>query len=582
MFKLTSISVILFITTIANFFAAYIGWQRRKTRSGLYFALGMLGISFWTLAGGFDYAAVSIPLKVFFAKLEYTSYNTAFVFLALFVLAYAGYDDLLEKTLVRIFFWIIPISNILLAWTNEWHGWLWSGFVKSKFGDNTVIFEHGPGYLWAVITGYLMILIIIMPLWQASRRGSVFSRRQARLLFFSSLIPILGNLFYVFQPPEHKGVDWTSITFSISSLLFLSALYGTRLLDLVPIARHTMIERMTDCVLVLDVNNRVVDINLSAQDIFEITQNQVGNPINEIMSDRPKIIDLFSSEPDQTPHITLTYKGRERVFDTHLTLLTDPQGQLYGKLIVFSDVTERYQAEQALEQRLLEIQELHKNLQETQAQLVEQQRTLAALDERKRLGRDMHDSVNQSIHSLMLFSETLIVLLEKDQTKKAIDVAERIQENGRQALKEIRLLVYETQSMLIDQNMDLLDALEQRLNMVERRVGIKAEIICDEGFMDYCPPEWSENLYWMMIEALNNSLKHAKARSIKVTIHCTQKKLEAEVKDNGIGFDTSQVRSGGFGMRTMRERAEILGGELSVKSTPGYGTRVSFKTEIGV
>jgi len=99
--------------------------------------------------------------------------------------------------------------------------------------------------------------------------------------------------------------------------------------------------------------------------------------------------------------------------------------------------------------------------------------------------------------------------------------------------------------------------------------------------MEYCPATWRENLYWMIMEALNNSLKHAKARNIKVLFHCTGEQLEVEVKDDGTGFEPGQARGGGFGMRTMRERAEILGGELSVQSSPGHGTRVYFKAKIG-
>src|SRR5690349_5252135 len=76
MFKPTIISIILFSTMAINFLACYVSWQRRRTRSGLYFAMGMLAITFWTLAAGLDYAAVPISLKFFFAKLEYTGSNS--------------------------------------------------------------------------------------------------------------------------------------------------------------------------------------------------------------------------------------------------------------------------------------------------------------------------------------------------------------------------------------------------------------------------------------------------------------------------------------------------------------------------
>ena len=191
----------------------------------------------------------------------------------------------------------------------------------------------------------------------------------------------------------------------------------------------------------------------------------------------------------------------------------------------------------------------------------------------------MHDSVNQSIHSLMLFSETLISLLKKDQTNKAISVAERIQESGRRALKEIRLLLFETQSQEADEITDLIAALRERFNFVENRVGVQTDIILD-GTLAYIPSEWNENLFWITIEALNNALKHAQTNKVKVFFRCRDKHLEMEIVDKGVGFDPALSNGGGMGMRTMRERAELLGGQLSVTSSPGHGTSVLLRAEI--
>ena len=196
------------------------------------------------------------------------------------------------------------------------------------------------------------------------------------------------------------------------------------------------------------------------------------------------------------------------------------------------------------------------------------------------MGRDLHDSVNQSIHSLLLFSDTLSSLLEKKETERAIHVTKRIQESGRQALKEIRLLLYDTQSPLADENTDLRSLLEERLEMVERRVGIKAEIISLNDAIVRYPTAWNENLYWMAIEALNNSLKHAQARRVTISFSWNEDELTLKIEDNGIGFDVNNMPLGGFGMRTMRERAELLGGDLSIKSSPEKGSCVSFRIRI--
>jgi signal transduction histidine kinase len=199
------------------------------------------------------------------------------------------------------------------------------------------------------------------------------------------------------------------------------------------------------------------------------------------------------------------------------------------------------------------------------------------MEERQSLARDMHDSVNQSIHSLMLFSETLVVLLQKKKIQEALNVSERIQQSGKQALKEIRLLLYRAQFMPIDANLDLLGALEERLNMVERRVGIKAEVSCEEEALANCPREWTENLYWIAMEALNNSLKYSQAQKIWVSIRGTGTNFEMLLEDNGAGFDPRHLRIGGFGMKSMHDRARVLGGAVTITSAPGNGTQVCFR-----
>ncbi len=218
-------------------------------------------------------------------------------------------------------------------------------------------------------------------------------------------------------------------------------------------------------------------------------------------------------------------------------------------------------------------------LHEAQAELVAQQRMVAALDERQRLGRDLHDSVNQSIHSLILFSETLLSTLEGNNIARARQIAERLQESARQALKETRLMLYEMQPSGPGGSVNLIPDLEARLAMVERNAGVKTQVI-QEGSLDHCPRVWHENLLWITIEALNNALKHAQARNMQIVICCIPGHMDLKVIDDGIGFDPGKPRAGGFGLQNMRERAGLLGGELIVTSTPGEGSCICFSADI--
>jgi PAS domain S-box-containing protein len=204
---------------------------------------------------------------------------------------------------------------------------------------------------------------------------------------------------------------------------------------------------------------------------------------------------------------------------------------------------------------------------------------LAALDERQRLARDLHDTVKQSIHSMVLFSDTLMSTLENDNIDKARQIAVRLQESARQALKETQLLLYQFQGPQVERNIDLIQELKTRLAMVERRAGIRAQILLT-GSIDHIPQAWSENLFWITIEALNNALKHAQANNMQIILFASAQRVELKIIDDGIGFDLDKTHSGGMGLIIMRKRASLLHGDLEIISSPNKGACVLFKADI--
>jgi len=539
----------------------------------LYFSLGMLGLVLWSFGAMLDYAVTSLSLKIFFSKLEAAGYLAAIPAFTRTSISIAGNDHWMKKKWLKVLFVGLPISNILLVWTNELHGWVWTEFIRQA--NNVVVFKHGIGFNWVVITTYPLLILVFINLSMSFRRGSSFMRRQTIWLMVALFFPVIANTIYHLGLGGVEGVDWTSITFSATGAIFLYVLYGMRFLDIIPIARDKLFNNLSDGMIVLDTQDRIIDINHVAANLF--SQPVIGKnlaqvaPLSSAVLQRPL-------EEELKMDVSIG-EAEKRFFDTSISPLFSEKKETIGRLLLFRDVTERKMAGVALEQQLAEIQKLHQELQETQELVLDQQRAFAKMEERRQIARDMHDSVNQSIHSLMLFSETLVALLEKDRTQEALNLARRIQESGGHALREIRLLIYRAQSILDEQDRDIIGSLEERLNMVERRVGISAKIIGWDEAAAHCPAAWNENLYWLVTEALNNSLKYSRARHITVTFTHAEKQLEVNIVDDGVGFDPEQIRAGGFGMRSMRERAELLGGTLWVISAVGSGVQVSFKAK---
>jgi len=205
------------------------------------------------------------------------------------------------------------------------------------------------------------------------------------------------------------------------------------------------------------------------------------------------------------------------------------------------------------------------------ARLYDRSRELAILEERTRLARDLHDSVTQSLYSVVLLTEGWRRLAAGGNANLE-EYLGRIGAITQQALKEMRLLIHELRPPALESE-GLLGALHQRIDAVEKRAGVEARLIVDDLIELPAPAE--ESLYRIAQEALNNALKHSDATAVTIRI-CTQgDDVILEVSDNGRGFvPEAAERGGGLGLIGMKERARQLGGMLTVVSMPGQGTTV--------
>ena len=191
-------------------------------------------------------------------------------------------------------------------------------------------------------------------------------------------------------------------------------------------------------------------------------------------------------------------------------------------------------------------------------------------EERQRLARDLHDSITQLLCGQALLAEASRNLVRSGDASEAEPYLEQLVETAQQALKEMRLMIYNLRPSVLAAE-GLMGAIHWRLQAVEQRAGIQAQLIGEVTAS--LSKQDEEGLYWVVQELLNNVLKHASATSVTVALRDLPDGLEVEVSDDGKGFDPSASKRG-IGLRSVQERVERLAGRLDVVSQPGQGCRV--------
>jgi signal transduction histidine kinase len=210
--------------------------------------------------------------------------------------------------------------------------------------------------------------------------------------------------------------------------------------------------------------------------------------------------------------------------------------------------------------------------------LHEQAKHIAVLEERQRLARDLHDSVTQSLYGLNLYAEAAAGHLAIGQLDQVRQYLNDIQKTTQESLSEIRLLIYELRPPILEQE-GLIAALQNRLYSVESRAELKSNL--KSNLVERLPLAVEEGLYKIAQEALNNTLKHAYAKKIEISILKDKETTTMEISDDGKGFDpTNACQEGCLGILSMRERASVQDWDFNLESSPGMGTRIRVEVHL--
>ncbi len=336
---------------------AVIAGKRAVTSVGRVLAVLMTSVFVWSLAAALEAAMPGMSAKIFLSKIEYLGIASVPPLMFLFSLRFLQSGRRPPRSLTAVLA-IIPATTILLAFTNEHHHLIWSGFTPAvNPSDHLILYDHGRFFWVHAGYSYLLLFATTVFLLLAFFRFKGVYRRQALALLLAFPVPWIANALYLAGlANSQSGYDFTPIGFAISGFFLLWAMFRLGLVDLVPVARERVIESMGESLLILDQSGRLAATNPAARKLIakaggpaeNVPETQLlGRPAAELFPGWPELSAPLAAPTASEREFPFTADGPPRYFDLHLSPLVSSGTVVTGWVAVLYDITRIKTAETA-------------------------------------------------------------------------------------------------------------------------------------------------------------------------------------------------------------------------------------------
>jgi signal transduction histidine kinase len=328
---------------------------RHKERPGINFLIILMILSgLYSVPYGYELIAESFETKVFWGKMTYL--GGAFLPMTFFLFSHRFSQrkfPITRKLIVALS--IIPLFTIIFSFTNELHWFYWKNV--SYFRDTTLVnYDHGPGFWVYYIYCQVLVMAGITNLFIALVRFPKIYATHVVFILISALIPTIANLMYVFGLNIAPGYDLTPPAFMISVVLISIGVLHLKMFDIVPIARNTLVDILTDGIVVINDKLIIEDFNPASRNFFKKPEVlRVGNKIDEVIIERAPWMDNLDLTAKSTIEHTVVIGGTERTIEIEINPLVTANNQHSGNLILLRDISrqkENMKDLQAMNQQL--------------------------------------------------------------------------------------------------------------------------------------------------------------------------------------------------------------------------------------
>ena len=306
----------------------------------------LLGMFIWGVAYALTWAVIPLEYKIFWLKVMYIGVLMVPGLFLIFTLRITHRDKWVTFRNITLLF-LEPVLVLLILWA----------FPKLAFssiesavedGYHVMVLQRGLFFWINAIYSYAIILLSFVLLTISYRNANSFFKKQYLMILLGSIVPFLFSVYTHFRIGSTADPDFAPVTFGISGAVYAYAIFRHKFMDLVPFARSRLIERMSDGVLVVDSQGRIVDINPAMQNFLDKDPASfLGRNVAGILDSWNERTETFLTGLETRTELRLPHNP-SRYLDLRATPLYDDDQHLSGRLIIFRDVTDRKEVEKDL------------------------------------------------------------------------------------------------------------------------------------------------------------------------------------------------------------------------------------------
>ncbi|HEY3361893.1 MAG TPA: histidine kinase N-terminal 7TM domain-containing protein [Methanosarcina sp.] len=537
---------------------AYKAFKYRRTNFLRCFILIMLSMALWSVNYAFEIGLTDLELKYFFARLEYIGIAFAPIAWFLFAAEYSGVGKEFVRKYEKALF-ILPILAIFSVFTNNFHKMYFANYYLDTLGGfPLLILIHGPFFWIFYIYSLILIILGIFFFFNQLVHLTAPYRTQAAIALTVACIPVLGNILHIADVGLFAFFDPTPFTFTISGLILFWGIMQHEFLNIIPIARESVIESMSDGYIVVDLTGSIVDINKAALELAGKTKKEIiGKDLNELFGGEVEISQNEIHEGSFSKEFSLKSGLEIKFFTLSISpLVTKDHSE--GRLLMIHDITEIYRYQEALRQANKKIN-LMSNI-------------------------TRHDILNQ-VNVISGYTELISEILPED-VKNGPRIGKYLR-NLNKGIETIHSQIIFTKDY---QELGVVSPIWQSISDTAKEAafpfsgqGLKFSI--EENRVEiYADPLLKKAFY----NLFDNSRAHGEhVTEISVNSRMVADSLVIEVKDDGIGvspvmkeliFEKSVGKNTGLGLFLVRGILSITG--MEIKETGIEGTGATFEITV--